>query len=174
MNTSVQLFRRRHIPQECIPLTGDAILFWDDSRLVTSWNILKPRSDFASGISLFDFEKHWKITRVAKADGSLHHWYCDVMKMHISQNEKGSVTSYEMEDLLIDIVIKPDGTVQVLDLDEAAEAFEKGLISADDLTLALRAADALLRSIRSGEFAEYQKIIEEYRNEAAAFTIEKS
>ena len=163
MNTNLQLFRKRHIPEECIPLKNDRVLFVDDSRLVTSWNVLKPRSDFASGISLFDFEKHWKITRVAKADGSLYHWYCDIMKVHISEDKESDTSTYLMEDLLIDIVIEPDGSVHVLDLDEAAEAFEKGLITGVDLTLALTAADALLRIIRSGEFEKYQKIVETYR-----------
>lgn len=163
MNTNLQLFRKRHIPEECVPLKNDTVLFWDDSRMVTSWNVLKPRSDFASGISLFDFEKHWKITRVAKADGSLYHWYCDIMRVHISEDKEANTTTCLMEDLLIDIVIEPDGSVHVLDLDEAAEAFEKGLITGTDLTLALHAADALLRVIRNGEFAEYQKIVETYR-----------
>ena len=162
MNTELRLFRRRHIPEECVPLKNDIVLFWDNSRLVTSWNVLKPRSDFASGISLFDFEKHWKITRVAKADGSLYHWYCDIMNVHFSEDPENGSTICLMEDLLIDIVIEPDGSVHVLDLDEAADAFERGLITGSDLTLALNAADTLLRIIRNGEFAEYQKMIEEY------------
>ena len=162
MNTNLQLFRKRHIPEECVPLKNDTVLFWDDSRMVTAWNVLKPRSDFASGISLFDFEKHWKITRVAKADGSLYHWYCDIMRVHISEDKEKNTATCLMEDLLIDIVIEPDGSVHVLDLDEAAEAFERGLITGADLTLALNAADALLRIIRSGEFAEYQTIVESY------------
>lgn len=168
MNTDLQLYRKRHIPEECILLKNDRILFLNDSRLVTAWNVLKPRADFASGISLFDFEKHWKITRVAKADGSLYHWYCDIMKMHISEDPRTATVSYTMEDLLIDIVIEADGSVHVLDLDEAAEAFEKGLIPGADLTLALNAADALLRVIRSGEFKEYQNIVEGYLNSSNA------
>ena len=162
MMANLQLFRKRHIPEECVPLKKDNVLFLDDSRMVTSWNVLKPRSDFASGISLFDFEKHWKITRVAKADGSLYHWYCDIMKVHISDDQETNTSTYLMEDLLIDIVIEPDNSVHVLDLDEAAEAFERGLITGTDLTLALNAADTLLRIIRNGEFTEYQKTIEGY------------
>ena len=162
MNTDLKLFRKRHIPEECILLKNDRILYLDDSRLITAWNVLKPRADFASGISLFDFDKHWKITRVAKADGSLYHWYCDIMKMHICEDAQTNTVSYTMEDLLIDIVIEPDGSVHVLDLDEAAEACERGLISGNDLSLALRAADALLRIIRSGEFTRYQEIIGHY------------
>ena len=164
MSTNLQLYRKRHIPEECILLKNDRILFLDEARLVTTWNVLKPRSDFASGISLFDFEHHWKITRVAKADGSLYHWYCDIMRIHISEDKEANTASCLMEDLLIDIVIEPDGSVHVLDLDEAAEAFEKGLITGKDLTLALNAADALLRIIRNGEFIEYQKAVESYIN----------
>lgn len=164
MNTNIQLFRKRHIPEECVLLKNDTILYLDETSLVTSWNVLKPRSDFASGISFFDFEKHWKITRVAKSDGSLYHWYCDIMSMHISEDKENNTSAYLMEDLLIDIVVEPDGSVHVLDLDEAAEAFEKGLITGADLTLALNAADALLRIIRNGEFAEYQRSVERYLN----------
>lgn len=163
MSTSVELYRKRHIPEECVLLKHDRILHLDDTTLVTAWNVLKPRSDFASGISLFDFEKHWKITRVAKADGSLYHWYCDIMKMHITDDKENNRSTYLMEDLLIDIVIEADGSVHVLDLDEAADAFERGLINGSDLTLALNAADTLLRIIRNGEFAEYQKIVEQYK-----------
>ena len=162
MNSDLKLYRKRHIPEECVLLKNDRILHLDDTSLVTAWNVLKPRTDFASGISFFDFEKHWKITRVAKADGSLYHWYCDIMNMHISEEPDTHTPIYLMEDLLIDIVIETDGSVHVLDLDEAADAFERGLISGSDLTLALNAADTLLRIIRNGEFEEYQKKVEEY------------
>ncbi|MDD5901417.1 MAG: DUF402 domain-containing protein [Lachnospiraceae bacterium] len=162
MAASIQLFRQRHIPKECIPLSGDTVLFVDDSRLITRWNTLKPRKDFASGISLFDFSKHWKITRVAKADGSLYHWYCDIMKMHITYNSAQNCSDYTMEDLLIDITVAPDGTVHILDLDEVADAFSQGLITGEDLTLALRAADELLKLIENGGFSAYQKILEQY------------
>lgn len=161
-DTKIRLYRVRHIPEEKILLSGDEILHLDNTNLVTSWTTLKPRKDFASGISLFDFEKHWKITRVAKADGSLYHWYCDIMNMHISRDDEKNVSTYTMEDLLIDITVEPDGTIHILDLDEAAEAFEKGLITGNDLSLALRAADELLKLIENGKFAMYQNIIEAY------------
>lgn len=161
-DTEIRLYRVRHIPEEKILLSGDKILHLDDKHLITHWDTLKPRTDFASGISLFDFEKHWKITRVAKADGSLYHWYCDIMKMHISRDTAANTASYTMEDLLIDITVEPDGSVRILDLEEAAEAFEKGLITGEDLTLALRAADELLQIIENEKFCMYQKMIESY------------
>ncbi|MDD6034859.1 MAG: DUF402 domain-containing protein [Lachnospiraceae bacterium] len=165
MAASIQLYRQRHIPEERIPLSGDTVLFLDDSRLITRWSTLKPRKDFASGISIFDFEKHWKITRVARADGSLYHWYCDIMTMHISHDTEQSTSVYTMEDLLIDITVLPDGTVHVLDLDEVADAFAQGLITGDDLILALRAADELLKLIENGGFSVYQETLEKYAKE---------
>lgn len=158
MDTPITLFRKRHIPQELLRLDDDEILYLDPSVLITRWKTLHPRNDFASGISLYDFKNHWKITRVARADGSLFQWYCDIMKMHITKE----TASYLCEDLLIDIVIDPSGAIRVLDLDEAADAFDQGLIPAADLTLALRCADALLQLIRDGGFTEYEKRIERY------------
>lgn len=159
MNTSIQLYRRRHIPQECILLKGDRILSLEENRLITRWDTINPRTDFASGISVYDFSKHWKVTRLLRADGSLLYWYCDIMKMHI---EKESST-YTMEDLLIDVILYPDGSVRVLDLDEAADAFDAGLITGADLSMALRSANELLELIRDGGFAFYQKLLDEYQ-----------
>ncbi len=160
--TSIQLYRVRHIPEEKILLSDDEILYLDEASLITRWRTLKPRNDFASGISFFDFKKHWKITRVARADGSLFHWYCDIMNMYIDKDTQTNTVSYTMEDLLIDITVEADGTVRILDLEEAAEAFEKGLITGKQLVLALRTADELLKLIEGGGFAAYQKTLENY------------
>ncbi len=162
MNTSIQLYRKRHIPQECILLNGDKILYLDDTRLITRWDTINPRTDFASGISVYDFAQHRKITKLLRADGSLLYWYCDIMKMHISHDSQKHVSSYTMEDLLIDVILYPDGSTRVLDLNEAADAFDAGLITAADLTLALRSADELLNLIRTGGFATYQELLDNY------------
>lgn len=162
MDTSISLFRKRHIPQECLPLNKDKVLYLDDSILITQWNTIHPRKDFASGTSVFDFKNHWKITRVAKEDGSLYHWYCDIMKMEINKE----TNTYVMVDLLVDVVIEADNSVHVLDLDEVADAYEQGLITSEELTLALRSADRLLRLIRDdaseGGFSKYLTMIEKY------------
>lgn len=161
MNTSIQLYRRRHIPQECILLKGDRILCLEDTRLITRWDTINPRTDFASGISVYDFPKHWKVTKLLRADGSLLYWYCDIMKMHI---EKDSST-YLMEDLLIDVILYPDGSIRVLDLDEAADAFDAGLITGADLSLALRSANELLSLIKTGGFSFYQELLNGYQKD---------
>ena len=52
-SSDILLYRRRFIPDEKKPLTDDKILYMDENIILTSWNTLKPRSDFASGISAY-------------------------------------------------------------------------------------------------------------------------
>lgn len=154
----IQLYRRRFIPDELKLLADDKILYFDDALIITSWNTLKPRSDFASGISAYYRKEGFKISGHYGADGTFTRWYCDIVAE--SQTENGLVFS----DLLIDVVIFPDGTVRVVDLDEAADALEQGLITADMLTRALRSANNLLTYIHQGKFSELTACMSDYIN----------
>ncbi len=152
----VPLYRRRFIPNEIKLLKDDKILHFDDNIIITSWVTLKPRSDFASGISVYYRKEGFKISRHYGADGTFTRWYCDVIAE--SQTEDGLIFS----DLLIDVIIYPDGTVRVVDLDEAAEALEQKLITAEQLTAALRSTDKLLSYIHQGRFFELTDCITKY------------
>lgn len=154
----ILLYRRRFIPNEIKPLADDSILYFDDDIIITSWKTLKPRSDFASGISVYYRKEGFKISRHCGADGTFTRWYCDIIAE--SKTEDGLVFS----DLLIDVVIFPDGTVRVVDLDEAADALEQGLITADLLTAALRSTNKLLSYIHQGRFPELTNCLEKYIN----------
>ena len=152
----IKLYRRRFIPDELKLLADDKILFYDDNRIITSWNRLKPRSDFASGISAYYRKEGFKISRHFGADGTFTRWYCDIIAE--SETTDGLIFS----DLLIDVVIFPDGTVRVVDLDEAADALEQGLITADMLAGALRSTNRLLTYIHQGRFTELTACISDY------------
>ena len=159
MVSDVRLYRKRFIPDELLHLKDDKILYMDDELLITSWNTLKPRADMATGISAYYRKEGVKISRLADAHGTLTRWYCDI----VSETADGYDLTYS--DLLIDIVILPDGTVQVVDLDEAADALEQGLITQDMLVQALRSTDKLLRYIKQDKFNELTKCILQYTNE---------
>jgi protein associated with RNAse G/E len=154
--SDIQLYRRRFIPNEIKLLANDKILYMDDDIIITSWNTLKPRSDFASGISAYYRKEGFKISRHYAADGSFTRWYCDIVAE--SKNQDGLVYS----DLLVDVVIFPDGTVRVVDLDEAADALEQGLITAELLTQALRSTNKLLTCIYQGRFPELTACMSDY------------
>lgn len=157
MDTShIQLYRRRFIPDELTLLKDDTILFMNEDFIITSWTTLKPRSDFARGISAYYRKEGFKISRHYGADGSFSRWYCDIIIE--SEAEDGIVFS----DLLIDIIIFPDGTVHVVDLDEAADALEQGLITSDMLIRALHSANKLLSYIHQGRFSELTDCLTKY------------
>ena len=157
MNAShIQLYRKRFIPDELKLLADDKILYLDDDVIITSWSTLKPRSDFASGISAYYRKEGFKISRHYGADGTFTRWYCDIIAE--SPDPDGLIFS----DLLIDVVIFPDGTVRVVDLDEAADALEQGLITAEMLTRALRSTNKLLTCIHQGRFSELTACMSDY------------
>ena len=151
-----KLYRRRFIPDELKLLADDKILLFTDDLIITSWNTLKPRSDFASGISAYYRKEGFKISCHYDADGIFTRWYCDIITE--SQTADGLIFS----DLLIDIVILPDHSVHVVDLDEAADALEQGLITADMLAGALRSTNNLLTYIRQGRFSELTACMADY------------
>ncbi len=154
--SDIRLYRKRFIPDELKLLSDDKILYVDNDLIITSWNTLKPRSDFASGISAYYRKEGFKISRHYGADGTFTRWYCDITAESVTKD--GLVFS----DLLIDVVIFPDGTVRVVDLDEAADALEQGLISAELLTQALRSTNKLLTYIHQGKFPELTACMSKY------------
>lgn len=153
---SKTLYRKRYVPLECIPLKNDIILLEEDNLLVTSWNSLKPRNDIGSGISAYFIDKGIKISKIFTPDGHFLHWYCDMIRTTATPD------SLVFEDLLIDVVIDPDGTLHILDAAEAADALRDRLITADMLCEALHSMDFLLAEIDRGHFSDYTKIIESF------------
>lgn len=156
MNQNVKLYRKRIIPNETVLLKDDFIVSMDDSVILTSWKALKPRKDIATGISAYYRKEGYKISRVANAQGELVYWYCDIIEESSDSND------LIYTDLLVDIVIYPDGSVWVLDLKEAADALQDGLITQAMLTTALSVTDRLLSLIYSGEFSKLTACIENY------------
>lgn len=156
MQSDIKLYRRRFIPDELKLLKDDTILSMDEEVILTSWTTLKPRADFASGISAYYRKEGFKISRHYGADGTFTRWYCDII-IESAEDDK-----LIFSDLLIDVVISPDGTVRVVDLDEAADALEQGLITADMLAQALRSTNKLLTYIHQGRFPELTKCMAEY------------
>lgn len=142
------LYRKRIIPDECIPLKNDKILYMDDEIIVTKWLALKPKVDLHHGYSCYFLNKGIKVSKFMKEDGCLMYWYCDIVEHSYSKEDN----SYTFTDLLADVIIFPDGKVKVVDLDEIAVAFERKMISEHELVITLRTLDSLLNMIYSGDF----------------------
>ena len=155
-NFNLKLYRRRHIPNELTHLKDDRILQYDPGKLlITEWKTLKPRRDFARGVSAFFLDRGIKVSKLFDHEGNLSRWYCDIGMFHLEDN------ALTFEDLLFDVVVQKDGSYRVLDIAEAAEAYRLQLITEDQLLYAMEVLDSLLALIHNGEFRELQTIIDQ-------------
>ena len=152
-----RLFRRRFIPDENIELKDDMILALEPNLIITSWNVLKPRRDISRGVSAYFIDKGIKVSKVFDNSGQMVYWYCDIIETHYDEKEN----TYTFNDLLIDVVVYPDGQVEVLDMDEFADAMEQGILSVGTIAHAMRATDDLLHTIYAGEFEKYTHYIDD-------------
>lgn len=139
--------RKRFIPEEestylatrCCMTTGAP----DRDALASD----RARNDIGWGFSYIWILRHYKISAVFDRTGKFKYWYCDVIKTEYEKDKN----KYVFTDLLIDVVIEPDGTCRVLDEDELQEALLRGFISAEDVKIAQETRDALLRLFRKQE-----------------------
>ena len=158
MNTplnAMKLYRKRYYPEEIIYLKDDIILTQEKDLIITSWDTLKPRSDISSGISAYYMDKGFKVSKIYNSDHQLVYWYCDI----IDTDYDAPANSITFTDLLIDIIVYEDGTVQVVDLDEIGLMLEQGRIDIKKASGALKTANCLLTEIYAGNFNIYQKTI---------------
>ena len=125
--------------------------------IITKWDVLHERLDFATGYSCYYLDRGYKVSKFLKADGSLHCWYCDIVDYQWSPS--GDVLTGV--DLLADVVLYPDGRLRVMDLDELSEAYEKRLIDESLLKKSLLSLNRLLNEIYSAGIEPLAKPIED-------------
>lgn len=152
------LYRKRIIPEECILLKDDQILYQDEEIIVTGWHSLKPRKDLHHGCSCYFLKEGCKVSKFCREDNSLLYWYCDIVE-HEYQPE---TNTYIFTDLLADVIIYPDGFVKVVDIDELVTALNEKLISEDTLKKSLLSLSRLLEIIYSGRFDTLKAPVERF------------
>ena len=135
------LYRKRLIPDECVNLKDDNIIFLDSDTIVTSWNTFRPKAEFTHGTSYYVINEGFKISKFYKADNSL---------------------AYIFTDLLADVIIENNGRVRVVDLDELGDALTENIISCELMSDALHKLNKLLTAIYNGTFNEYIRILESH------------
>lgn len=158
MMNELKLYRKRIIPEECILLEHDKILYQDAEVIVTKWNTIRPKKTLHHGYSCYFPERGFKVSKFYDHEGNLISWYCDIIDYTCTEDGQ----TYIFTDLLVDVIVYPDGFVRVVDLDELADAARDGLITPQQLQLALRRTDKLLSIIYKGAFEKLQKFIEDY------------
>ncbi len=152
------LYRKRLIPEECVLLKDDRLLYRDEDIIVTAWNTLKPRRDLHHGCSCYYLREGIKVSRFYEESGSLLYWYCDI----VDYDYRAETDTYVITDLLADVIVYPDGFVKVVDIDELATAKEAGLLTDAMLKQALLTLNRLLQIIYDGGFEKLQEPLEKY------------
>lgn len=142
----MKIYRKRYIPNEIIDISGDKVESVNENLLITSWLPIHPRNDVAFGMSYTYLKKGWKISKFYDKDKNFLYWYCDIIDAQIKDEE------YILVDLLVDIKVYPDGRYEILDEEELDEALNQGLITKEQKEEALNKLNALLETIKNGEF----------------------
>lgn len=153
-----KLFRKRLIPNECVELKDDLVLYYDDDILVTKWKTLKPRKDFHHGYSCYFWKDGIKVSQFLKEDNSLYYWYCDIITSEIDEANN----TLTIIDLLADVTIDGEGHVNVLDIDELCQAKETKLITDEQFFLSVKQLGNLIAIIQNGNFDKYTDYILKY------------
>lgn len=156
--SQTQLYRKRIVPEECVLLKGDTILYRDLEIIVTKWNAIKPKKDLHHGFSCYFLKDGFKISKFYYEDGRLLYWYCDI----ISYTYDEETDTYVFTDLLADVIIYPDGRIRVVDLDELADALESGAITNAQAEDALRKLNKLLTLLYHDEFDSIKLNLEKF------------
>ena len=155
-----KLYRKRLIPDECILLKDDIIIYIDENILITKWNTLKPRSDFHHGYSCYFFKEGYKISQFFKEDNSLLYWYCDIITCEYKASEKSVIVT----DLLADVIVYPDGFVKVVDMDELVRGLDSQTLTINQLKQSLVSLSKLLDIIYSKNFSQLTQWIDQYES----------
>lgn len=153
---SFKLYRRRLIPEECILLKDDLVIKHTDDILITKWNTLNTKTAFTHGSSCYFLKYGYKISKFYHADHTLHYWYCDIIEHHYNQSDNTLIVT----DLLADVIIYPDGKVEVIDLEELADALDNNYLTQEQLKKCLRQLSELLNYIYTDSFYQLTKELE--------------
>ncbi|RZS94419.1 DUF402 domain-containing protein [Cuneatibacter caecimuris] len=152
------LYRRRLIPNETVLLDHDELLFHDSTLLVTRWKTIHPKKRLSHGTSCYYLKRGYKVSQFFDHSGQLMYWYCDIIETSWDSDAR----AYTFTDLLADVVVCPDLSVHLLDLDELALALEDQLITPEQMCAALRRLHSLLQIIEAGEFSSLLEPFRQY------------
>lgn len=150
------LYRKRIIPSECIHLKDDVIVEQNKEHIITKWKTLNPKTEFSHGCSCYFLQDGIKVSKIYRQDGSLLRWYCDIVEFEFDEKND----SLTVIDLLADVILYPDGRMEVVDLDELAEAMTRNLITKEQMISCLRSLDHLLTLIYRDKFDRLQSCLD--------------
>lgn len=144
----MKLLRKRYIPNEVVDISGDEVLYKDDELMVTKWLPINKRADIGSGISYVFLKEGYKISKFFDNDGNFAYWYCDIIEYAYDKAED----THLFTDLLLDLKIYENGKYEILDMDELVEAYNKKMITIDQVLKAFKSLSKLYELLKNEKF----------------------
>ena len=138
------------------------LLYLDDDVIVTSQRVQPSSPIVQNGETVLgdNFAAIWFVFTglwydVGKVYNLKNEWtgyYCDIMKpVKRSVDSTGKLDRFEITDLFLDLWINPDGSYEIQDEDEFAEAVQNGAIDTGLETEARKVLTALIAKVESGD-----------------------
>lgn len=154
--SDLKLYRKRYIPFETVHLKDDILLHQDSSKMITKWDVFRPKALFDHGVSCYMLGEGFKISKFLNKNDEIVYYYCDIIDTeHIPEEN-----TYIFHDLLVDVIVYPNGFVKVVDLAELADGLDEGIITEELVKMALRRLEKLLEIIYNGQFSDLTKWLE--------------
>ena len=132
-----------------------SIVTADENVIVTKWNTLKPKTAFHHGCSCY-FQIWFKAQQILLGKMAP----CCTGTVIFGFSYDSGTNSLTVTDLLADVVIYPDGEVQVADLDELADALERRLAEPALIAACLRRLHHLLTLLHRDKLEQLQSILD--------------
>lgn len=106
--------------------------------------------------AMYPVDKNFSITAMYDENYEIKEWYFDICK----QNGIEDGIPFE-DDLYLDVVIVPDGRINILDEDELLDAEKNGLITAQDVELAYKTKGEIIKTF-GNNIKELEKLTNKY------------
>ena len=158
METVILTYKR---PPDRVNHFQQKLLYLDDDVIVTSQRVTPSSPIVQNGETVladnfaaiwFVFTGLWyDVGKVYNLDNRWTGYYCDIMKpVKRRVDRTGKLDCFEITDLFLDLWINPDGTYQIQDEDEFAEAVQNGAIDTELERKAREVLTALIAEVESG------------------------
>ena len=108
----VKIIKHKLCPYESQDITNDHWHHISEDLLISTWNPVESEMQVASVLSIFELSKGVQISKKFNAQGQLKYWYCDLIAARYEDE------ALHITDLILDLVIFPDGVLQVIDVSE--------------------------------------------------------
>lgn len=144
----MKLLRKRYIPNEIIDISKDEVIYMDDQVIVTKWLPINKRADIGSGISYTFLKEGYKISKFFDSEGKFSFWYCDIIEYKYDSIEDAHI----FVDLLLDLKVYGDDKYEILDMNELVEAYDKKLITFEQVIKAFKSLEKLHDMVKDKNF----------------------